>query len=133
MGGVGKSRSEARIGEVPGPGEVGRPDRFPEWLFSCGGREQSHRRLGGSPTLEGLCEPEAAKRSWLFREVAENDRSPSRFSSESGTQADVKQEQWAFCVFARRNGCVGARAALKAACAAEGRIVPRFEGPKRIS
>jgi hypothetical protein len=86
LGGVGKFSSKGLAkGRFPGPGDVGRTDKFPEWLSSCGGQGTAAVILAAILasavraffTLEGLCGPESTIRRWLFCDFlksAESDR-----------------------------------------------------------
>jgi hypothetical protein len=59
------SRRGFRSGRVQQDCRAGRPDRFPDWLSSCGGQGTESHRRSRVLHLGGLCGPEPAKRSWL--------------------------------------------------------------------
>ena len=69
-------------GGFPRPGEVSRPDRFPESLSSCGGQETLASTARALPTLEGLCGPESTKRNWLLSIRTTDHRRGSRLRVE---------------------------------------------------
>jgi hypothetical protein len=57
----------------------------------------------------------------------ENDRPPSRFSSEIGTNTDAKHQPWGFCVFTEQ--CFAPRTTRpEVVCAADEWIVTGFDG-----
>ena len=70
-------------------------DKLQKSLFSCQGQGQYRIGVRAFSTLEGYAGRNRRNGVGFARKVRGNARPPSRFSSEIGTKADAKQQNWA--------------------------------------
>src|ERR1700722_19272514 len=112
-------------GRMNSAGQTSSRNRF----LLAEGREHSrqylHRRAARSPPLEGLCGPEAGYGVGLFVKSRKATGKPSRFSSETGTKADAKQQPGASLCFVGSNAFQNQNGP-KGACAAVERKITGF-------